>query len=130
MSHRPQIGQMIVCFNPKCQYRTNLATVGAEIDKAFGLEGFFDNFLNGAGKALHSYTHIGLLQLGRRFRGTDLAANYREEEIVEVIRTSTSAVFMVNNLVTKHFEFEQEWKKNTDLFDEWGKHPNDKEVSC
>lgn len=44
------------------------------------------------------------------------------------IRASTSAVFMVNNLMTKHFGFEEEWKKNTDLFDEWGKHPNDKKL--
>jgi hypothetical protein len=29
---------------------------------------------------------------------------------------------MVNNLVTKHFGFEDEWKKNNGLFEEWGKH--------
>jgi hypothetical protein len=110
------------------EYRTNLATVGAEIDAGFDLEGFFERFLNRARKALHSYTHAGLLQLGRRFKGTDLAANYREEEIIEVIRASTSAVFLVNNLMTKHFGFEEEWKKNTDLFDEWGKHPKDKKA--
>lgn len=110
------------------EYRTNLVTVGAEIDAAFNLEGFFQRFLKRARTALHSYTHAGLLQLGRRFRGTDLAVNYREEEIIEVIRASTSAVFMVNNLMTKHFGFEEEWKKNTDLFDEWGKHPNDQQL--
>lgn len=110
------------------EYRTNLATVGTEIDAAFDLEGFFERFLKRARTALHSYTHAGLLQLGRRFTGTDLAANYSEDEIIEVIRASTSAVFMVNNLMTKHFGFEEEWKKNTDLFDEWGKHPSDKKV--
>jgi hypothetical protein len=68
------------------------------------------------------------LQLGRRFKGTDLAANYSEDEIIDVIRASASAVFMVNNLTTKHFGFEAEWKKNTDLFDEWGQHPNDKKL--
>ncbi len=110
------------------EYRTNLATVGVEIDAAFNLEGFFEAFLKRARTALHSYTHAGLLQLGRRFRGTDLVVNYREEEIIEIIRTGTTAVFMVNNLMTKHFGFEEEWKKNTDLFDEWGKHPNDKKL--
>jgi hypothetical protein len=110
------------------EYRTNLATVGVEIDAAFDLEGFFERFLNGARRALHSYTHAGLLQLGRRFKGSDLTANYKEDEIIEVIRASTSSVFMVNNLMTKHFGFEEEWKKNTELFDEWGKHPNDKKV--
>ena len=103
-------------------YRTNLATVGKEIDAAFGLDGFFENFLNQARKALHSYTHAGLSQLGRRFKGADLAANYDNREIVEVIRASTSCVFMVNSLVTKHFGFEDEWEKNNSLFDEWGRH--------
>jgi len=107
------------------KYRTNLATVGAEIDTAFGMEGFFQNYLTHSREALHSYTHAGLLQLGRRFKGTDLAANYREGEIIEVIRASASSVFMVNSLVTKHFGFEEEWKKTSDLFCEWGKHPND-----
>jgi len=103
------------------EYRTNLGTVGKEVDAAFRLEGLFENFLNGARKSLHSYTHAGMSQLGRRFKGTDLVANYREGEIIEIIHVSTSSVFMVNNLVTKHFGFEDEWKKNTDLFTEWGK---------
>jgi hypothetical protein len=61
-----------------------------------------------------------MAQLGRRFTGADLAANYREGEIVEVIRVSTSAIFMVNNLVTKFLGFEDEWKRNTDFYAEWG----------
>lgn len=110
------------------RYRTNLATVGAEIDTAFGTEGFFQNFLTRVRIALHSYTHAGLLQLGRRFKGADLTINYSEKEIIEVIRASTSSVFMVNNLMTKHFKFEEEWKKTTDLFDEWNKHLNEQQV--
>jgi hypothetical protein len=104
------------------EYRTNLATIGGEIDKAFGTDNLFENFLTNARKALHSYTHAGVLQLGRRFSGTDLVANYSDGEIQEVIRVSTSAAFIVNNLVTKHFGFEEEWKKNTDLYVEWGQH--------
>lgn len=103
-------------------YRTNLATVGKEIDAAFGSADLFENFLHGARKALHSYTHVGMLQMGRRFSGTDLKANYSDAEIIEVIRVSTSAVFMVNNVVTKYLGFEEEWKKNTELLAEWGKH--------
>lgn len=103
------------------EYRTNLATVGEEIDRAFTLNGLFQNFLVGARKALHSYTHAGMSQLGRRFKGNDLIPDYEEREIVEVIRVSTSAAFMVNNLVTKRFGFEEEWKKNTELYTNWGK---------
>lgn len=103
------------------EYRTNFGTVGKEIDTAFGTGDFFENFLKGAKDALHGYTHIGMHQLGRRFSGTDLMPSYSDEEIIEVIRTSTSAVFMVNNIVTKHLAFEEEWKANNKLFDEWGK---------
>lgn len=113
------------------EYRTNFGTVGKEIDDAFGLEGYFQKFLTDAKEALHGYTHAGMHQLGRRFSGNDLVPNYSEEEITEVIRTSTSAAFMVNNIVTKYFGFEEEWKENTKLFDEWGKsHPSGTVYKC
>jgi len=31
-------------------------------------------------------------------------------------------MFMISNLVTKHFGFEEDWKKVGDLFAVWGKH--------
>ena len=104
------------------EYRTNFGTVGKEIDATFGTDDFFEKFLKGAKNSLHSYTHAGLLQLDRRFSGTDLAPSYSEGEIVEVIRTTMSAAFLVTNLVTKNFGFEEEWRKCTQLFGEWGKH--------
>lgn len=104
-------------------YRTNFSTVGKQIDTAFGTGNVFENFLNGARTSLHSYTHAGLLQLGRRFSGTDVRPNYSDEEIIEAIRTSMSAAFVVTNLVTKHFGFEEEWRKCTKLFSKWGQHP-------
>lgn len=107
------------------EYRTNFGTVGKEIDDAFRLEGKFENFLTKAKDALHGYTHVGMHQLGRRFNGTDLVPNYSEEEITEVIHTSTSAVFMVSNIVTKYLRFEEEWKETSRLFGEWGdSHPS------
>jgi hypothetical protein len=103
-------------------YHTNFSTVGTEIDTAFRSGDFFQKFLTNSKKAFHSYTHIGMLQLCRRFSGTDLVANFSEEEIHEVIKVSTSAVFLVNNLVTKHLGFEEEWRKNNELYAEWGNH--------
>lgn len=103
-------------------YRTNFGTVGKEIDAAFRTGDFFENFLKGAVPALHSFTHAGMLQLGRRFAETDLTPSYTEEEIIEVIPTTSSAAFIVTNLVTKQFGFEEEWKQCNKLFEEWGKH--------
>ncbi len=101
-------------------YRTNFATVGPWIDREFGLGDFMTNFLNHATHALHSFTHAGLSQLGRRFDGHNLTPRYDDAEIIEVIRASTSAVWMVTNLVTKHLGFAEEAKKAEELFLAWG----------
>lgn len=102
-------------------YRVNFADVGPQIDKAFGLGSLMEDFLKGASKTLHSYTHGGILQVGRRFDGSDLKPRYTDGEIIEVIHTTTSAIFMATNLVTKHFGFEEEWKRSTGMFVEWDK---------
>jgi hypothetical protein len=109
-------------------YRTNFGTIGAQIDAAFNLEGFFDRLLNGAKGALHSFTHSGLSQLGRRFTGDDLQAHYRDGEIIEVIHTSSSAVSMVTNLVAHHFGFKDEAEEIGRLFADWGKPPAEAEA--
>jgi hypothetical protein len=103
-------------------YATNFKTVGAEIDAVFNLEGLFDRLLNTARGALHSFTHSGLSQLGRRFTGNDLQARYQEDEILEVINVSSAGVFLATNLVAKHFRLEGEVKETERLFLEWGKH--------
>jgi hypothetical protein len=104
------------------EYRTNFRTVGKEIDGFFGTDDWFDTFLKRAKNALHSYTHAGLSQLGRRFAGNDVTPSYSDEEIIDTIGTSTIAGFLVTNLVTKHFGFEEEWRKCGKLFGEWGEH--------
>lgn len=104
-------------------YTVNFKAIGPEIDADFGLDHLMDNFLNEVTRsALHGYTHSGLLQLGRRFDGNDIRPNYSDDEVIEVIRVTTSAVFMVTNLVTKHFGFEEDWKNVGQMFEEWGKH--------
>lgn len=103
------------------EYRVNFTDVGPQIDKAFGLGSFMVDFLKGASKTLHSYTHGGILQVGRRFDGSDLKPRYTDGEITEVIHTTTSAIFMATNLVTKHFGFEEEWRRTTEMFFECGK---------
>jgi hypothetical protein len=107
----------------KDDYTVNFKQIGAKIDADFGLDHLMENFLNDVTrKALHSYTHSGLQQLGRRFDGNEIKPNYSDDEIIEVTRVTTSAIFMITNLVTKHFGFEDDWKKVGEMFEEWGKH--------
>jgi len=106
------------------KYAVNFKQVGGQIDAAFQLNGYFDKFLNGARGALHSFTHSGLSQLGRRFNGNDLIAHYEDGEIIEVIHTSTTATWMVTNLVVKHFKFQEEARTIGALFLKWGNTAN------
>ena len=104
-------------------YTVNFKQIGAKIDADFGLDHLMENFLNDVTRnALHSYTHSGILQLGRRFDGNDIKPNYSDDEIIEVVHVATSAIFMVTNLVTKHFGFDEDWKKVGKMFEEWGTH--------
>ena len=78
------------------KYRVNFKEIGPQMDTKFDLDGLLKNFLNNDARiALHSYTHSGVSQLARRFDGHDLKPHYEDGEIIEVIRSSTSAVFMV-----------------------------------
>jgi hypothetical protein len=103
-------------------YHTDFDKIGQWMDKEFATEKLFTNFIGGAQAALHSFTHVGLSQIGRRFDGHNLKPSYGEGEIVEVIRVATSAVWMVTNLVTIHLGFTKEANKAQELYVEWGKH--------
>lgn len=103
-------------------YRTDFDKIGQWIDKAFATGILFTNFIAGAKDALHSFTHAGLSQIGRRFDGHDLKPSYDDGEIVEVIRVCTSAAWMVTNLVTIHLGFTKEANKAQEFYMEWGKH--------
>jgi len=103
-------------------YRTDFSTIGPWIDATFGARDLFTNMFNRARNALHSYTHAGMSQLGRRYDDHNLRPSYRDGEIIEVIRVCTSAVWMVTNLVTRHFGWIEEANKARELFEKWGKH--------
>jgi len=65
------------------------------IDPAHSAGGFFQNFKKLAWKALNSYTHTGMLQIGRRFTGHEVVNNYGEGEIYEMTTTVTTCVLVV-----------------------------------
>ncbi|MGC1371038.1 MAG: hypothetical protein WA824_02760 [Candidatus Sulfotelmatobacter sp.] len=102
------------------KYKMDFKKVPREIDEAFGLGKVFQNFLpEPVTNALHSYTHSGVVPLRRRFDGMNVAANYPPDEILALINTTASAVFMVTSLVTRHFEFEKQWSDAQKLYGDW-----------
>jgi len=61
------------------------------IDQSQGI-GFFHDFKQRSWATLNSYTHTGILQLGRRWTGDKLAASYNDGEITEVLRACTMCI--------------------------------------
>jgi hypothetical protein len=112
-----------VCKIKHDEYRTYFQTVGKEIDKLFGTDTLLDTYLNGMAGVLHSFTHSGLSQLARRFKKGSLDANYKDAEIYELIHHSTSAVWMVTNVLAKTFKFEEEAKRCEQLYIAWAQVP-------
>jgi hypothetical protein len=83
--------------------RMNMTTIATAIDTATGADPtdpsdqFFKGLKDRGWKALCSYTHSGLLQLGRRFVGHSVqpGAGYSDEEIVEITTSSTTCVLIL-----------------------------------
>jgi hypothetical protein len=72
------------------------------IDQACGIA-FFHDFKTRSWNTLNSYTHTGILQLGRRFTGNKVEPSYKDGEQIEVIRTSTiSIVLLVRPFLMRH----------------------------
>ena len=103
-------------------YRFSLKKKGQWIDEEFGLGNLMQSFLDDRTlNALHGYTHVGVHQLGRRFDSGYVRPRYSEGEIIEVIRVTTTALFMLTILIIKHFGLEEDWKRVCQMYDEWAK---------
>jgi len=107
------------------KYTTDFGTIGAKIDATFNYEapgaaeGLFERFLKDK-NVLHSFTHSGLPQLGRRFKGADLEVNFEPEEVINFAHISTCALALVTILLTNQYGFKAEAKEADRLFVEWG----------
>jgi hypothetical protein len=64
------------------------------IDATCGID-FFADFKKRSWNPLNSYTHTGILQIGRRFTGHVLQPSYKDAEIIEMIRMSTSCIMLL-----------------------------------
>jgi hypothetical protein len=82
-------------FNEKDEIDLTLAQMADAIDPAHNTGDFFQDFKKRAWKALNSYTHTGMLQIGRRFTGHEVVNSYSEGEIYEMTTTLTTCVLVV-----------------------------------
>jgi hypothetical protein len=102
------------------QYTVNYEKDGARIDKAVGTGSLLETYLKTARPLLHSFTHSGKAQLSRRFLGNDVEQSFCAPEIVSLIANCASAVFMITVLITRHFDFSQEWEAAQKIWLQYG----------
>lgn len=104
----------------KGTYQTEYTTLGEQIDERFGLSSFGRLFTT-AKKSLHGFTHGGLEQLLRRFRGTDIIANYPDGEIRDAVQFTTMLVFFAALEVMHFLEYPAEFENAQTLIDKWAR---------
>lgn len=89
-------------FREKDEIDHSFGDMAKAIDAACGIDYFYD-LKKRSWAALNSYTHTGILQLGRRFTGDKLNPSYKDEEKIEVIRTGTTMLLLiVRPFLAKH----------------------------
>lgn len=82
-------------FERKDELPVNMTEMALAIDEKYRGEGFFADLKNRSWPALCSYTHTGMLQLGRRFTGQNVQPFYSDGEIVEATSTVTTCVLLL-----------------------------------
>jgi hypothetical protein len=82
-------------FKEKDEIKLTLAQMAEAIDLAHNAGDFFQDLKKRSWKALNSYTHTGMLQLGRRFKGHEVVSSYSEGEIYEMTAVATTCVLVV-----------------------------------
>ena len=87
--------EQIAAFDRDDRFPVNMSVMAEQIDTVYRAHGFFQNFKERAWSALCSYTHTGLLQLGRRFDGHQAVPAYDDAEIYEITTSSTTCVLLL-----------------------------------
>lgn len=85
----------IQAFEADDKFPVNMPDMAKAIDEAYRAHGFFEDLRNRGWAALCSYTHSGMLQLGRRFREHRVQPNYADAEIYEATTTVTTCILIL-----------------------------------
>lgn len=73
----------------------NMPDMARAIDTKYSAYGFFEDLKSRAWDALCSYTHTGILQLGRRFSGQKVKPSYSDGEIFEGTTAATTCILLL-----------------------------------
>jgi len=76
-----------------------MGKIVTDVDTAFGTDGFFADIKRKGWRGMNSYTHSGLLQLAKRFKGSKVEPNYSDEAVMETVDAITSALLLLGRLL-------------------------------
>jgi hypothetical protein len=82
-------------FDADDKFPVNMSENAKQIDAAYEAGNFFEDLRVRGWEALCSYSHSGMLQLGRRFTGTKVIPNYGEQEVYEATTTVTTCILLL-----------------------------------
>jgi hypothetical protein len=87
--------EQIESFDADDKFPVNMPDMATAIDEAYRAGNYFVNLKERGWAALCSYSHSGMLQLGRRFTGSKVIPNYRDVEVYEVTTTVTTCILLL-----------------------------------
>jgi Family of unknown function (DUF6988) len=99
----PATDEEVKKFNEKDKIDLEFGAIATALDNAYDSGNLFQDLKTRTWKHLNSYTHGGMLQIGRRFLEHEVANNYSEEEIFEMTTTVTTIVLLtISSLLKRH----------------------------
>jgi hypothetical protein len=87
--------EQIQSFDTDDKFPVNMPDMAKAIDAAYKAGNFFEKLKDRGWAALCSYSHSGMLQLGRRFTGSKVEPNYSDGEIYEATATVTTCILLL-----------------------------------
>lgn len=82
-------------FQKEDRLPLNITDMAQAIDAQYQAQGFFEDLRARSWAAMCSYTHTGMLQLGRRFTGAIAKPAYTESEIIQATTTATTCILLL-----------------------------------
>jgi hypothetical protein len=82
-------------FVKKDEIEIGMGTMAKAIDVAYGSGDAFSDLKKRSWDALNSYTHNGMLQLGRRFTKAEAKTSYTDAQKSEIMETVTTCILIL-----------------------------------
>ena len=86
-----------ICNNDSFQF-PKMSNMVQSIDEKYASDTFFSSIKDNSWSSMCSYTHTGLLPMGRRFTGNTIRPNYSDGEILEVLNSTNMVILFITRL--------------------------------